>query len=380
MTPDATVPKIGAVTIAPFTANPEALDFDTLYARIGQNTGNYMFTQAMYRNIAAQVEQIGFSFDPDQVNEAYSHVVIPAANWLSAAVNWDFLISRIERLKVPVTTIGIGLQAESTRLDAVQVSDSARRFVEVLSHKSASISTRGQFTSDWLSSVGIHNTVVTGCPSLYMNVATPGAPDSADGGVVLQSTRYQMSRAALDSAGLNSRIFRLVGELDLDMIYQSEIEEIGYLVYGKGFERLTMHGGPLLPALYGLPGMEEMQAFLDRHGKVFFSISDWAAYVKTKRLVAGTRLHGAILALNAGVDALLFPHDSRTQELVEFAAIPTMAFDTFEAALRGNDLASLGLGSAREAFRLRRARNAVIYQKFLAENGLAWQENTQDLP
>ena len=58
------------------------------------------------------------------------------------------------------------------------------------------------------------------------------------------------------------------------------------------------------------------------HGKVFFDVSDWMDYYKGFDFVIGTRIHGTMLALQAGTPALCIAHDSRTLELCQTMKMP----------------------------------------------------------
>jgi hypothetical protein len=181
-----------------------------------------------------------------------------------------------------VITIGIGLQAETRDRARVEVSDSAAALAKFMGRKAPFLSTRGDFTRDWLRSIGVQNAVTTGCPSLYMQL-NPVDPINADDGfdpdgVVLQATRYGMSQAFSVRAGVNQTLFRLAGTLGLDMIYQSEPEEIDALLHGAASTQMNNTGAVYLPTLYGLTDKAAFDFWLNRHGKVFFDLDVWAGY------------------------------------------------------------------------------------------------------
>jgi hypothetical protein len=55
---------------------------------------------------------------------------------------------------------------------------------------------------------------------------------------------------------------------------------------------------------------------------VFFNYPDWVLFMRGMRFCLGTRIHGTVAALLAGVPALLICHDSRTTELARSMNIP----------------------------------------------------------
>ncbi|MFC3529671.1 polysaccharide pyruvyl transferase family protein [Paracoccus mangrovi] len=362
--------RIGIVSIAPGAPDPSGMSFDWYMTRFGRNTGNYMFTQAMFRQLTGELHHLSFDFDVSRIGEEFDHLVIPAANWMNEKSDWTAMADWIEAAPVPVTVIGLGLQASSQDLAEVKVSDSAIRLARVLSSKSPHISVRGDFTRDWLLSIGVRNVVTTGCPSLYMRLNDPALARN-EGELVLQSTRYYMTQAFLNHPGTNRDVFGLAGKYDTHMIYQSEFNEIERMVFGRVTEGTP--GEALMPALYGLETDADYHAYLARRGHVFCDLDEWSGFLQGTAGVIGTRLHGSILALNSGVPAILIPHDSRTGELVDFAAIPTIHPEGIASYTRA-DLHAVLHGADIGRFLDTRSRNGLIYRQFLRDCGLDCRE------
>lgn len=361
--------RIGVVCISPSVERPEAMPFHQLYNAVGKNTGNLMFTQAMFRQLAGTVTRIGFSFNTDQINQKFDSIVIPAANWLNSHTDWTWFIKLIERIEIPVITIGIGLQAQTLDKSAVMVHPTSIELAKTLSQKAASISTRGNFTRDWLHSIGITNVVATGCPSLYMKVGETEEKSNRDG-LIIQSTRFHMSEKFLNNPGINHSFYHLAGKFGLDMIYQSEMEEMEYLVFANDDSYILPDSHSNLVALYGFSNSSDYKRYLDVHGKVFFDINRWANFLKTHTGVIGTRLHGTILALNMGLPAILIPHDSRTAEVAEFAKLPTINLANRFDSLSEKVLLDLLKESNVEEYLTTRQINLKVYLEFLASNNI----------
>lgn len=360
--------RIGVVGIPRRLPDAARESFEDLYGAIGRNTGNYMFTEAMFRQLEGQVEPIGFGFDPDIVNAEFDAVAIPAANWLNESSDWTFLVERIERLTIPVVMIGVGLQVSSESTAKVRVHESALELVRAVAARSASISTRGEFTSDWLRQQGFRNVVTTGCPSTYMKQSARS--DGSGSGLVLQSTRYGATRGFAASSGLNSQLFKLAAKHDIDMLYQSEPEELEALLLTAGAASLDRLDDGLLADTYGVQSDADARAYVTRRGQTFVELDSWSRWITHRSGQFGTRLHGAILALNSGVPAVLAPHDSRTAEVARFAHIPTFTFDdkrdlslpVIEEAIEMADMAD---------YYATRSANQVMYQEFLRANGFS---------
>lgn len=359
--------KIGIVSIERGIDTQQNIVADVLYEAIGKNTGNLMFTEAAFHLLSGDTKHIGFSFNPDDVNKSCDIVVVPAANWLNKFANWDWLIDLLEKLKVPVVVIGLGLQSSSLDIGEVDVSDSAIRLARFFARSAPLISVRGNFTRDWLHSIGIGNVVTTGCPSLYMNIFGDLA-QAPSNRIVLQATRYGVSKAFAEKPSIDQKLFRDAARFDMPMIYQSEMEEIFALIYGRPEEDTAK--AEALASLYGLESAARFEEYLRRNGKVFLDLKAWSQFVQQGRGVVGTRLHGSIIALNSGRPAVLVPHDSRTAEVADFAAIPTLdktaflkmeTLDDYLDALRNADV---------DKYVERRTTNQTSFRSFLEHCGL----------
>ena len=364
--------RIGVVSINPAVANRVAeLNFKALYDAVGMNTGNLMFTTAMYNQLEGDVRQVDFLFDPASVNEDFDVIVIPAANWLNLSDDWDWLTGLIEQLEIPVVTIGIGLQSDKTDLNRIRINASCERLIRVLSSKAAYISTRGFLTTRYLQSIGVMNVVTTGCPSIYMQLQPQSSVEQTGSPTVIQSTRYFFSSEEAQSDNLNNALFNASGKHGYDMVYQSEAEEMEYLL--KPGPEIALETDRLsgLAQLYSFTDITRLKSYLDQHGRVFLDLDKWSTYLTSKERVLGTRLHGAIIALNSGTPAILLAHDSRTSEMIDFAGIPTIspAFfaGNFSPARMKRAFSEVDI----ERYESVRSSNFRIYQQFLEANGLS---------
>ncbi len=368
--------RIGVVSISPNVDITAEMTFDDLYVKLGRNSGNLMFTQAMFSLLEGDVKHIGFSFDPVSVNRDFDVVVVPAANWLNKNANWDFLAERLELLEIPIVAIGLGLQADTTNIDDVVVSESALRLAKVFSKSAPNISVRGEFTRAWLESVGIQNVVVTGCPSLYMNIFNTDE-DIYGQDVTLQSTRYAIGPGMLKSNGINRKLFYFCGEFGMPMVYQSEPEEMEFLTHGKRIEALEPNKQKWLVELYGKSNVSELEVFLREKTRIFVNLNQWSEFVRGCCGVLGTRLHGSIIALNSGRPAVLIPHDSRTAEAADFAGIPIANGPDVVKMNSVDELRQLLSAVKLEKYKDVRSKNRAVFLQFLSDSGL--KPNAQNM-
>jgi hypothetical protein len=169
------------VSIPPSFDPSDPMGIDALYQAIGRNTGNLMFTNAVWRQVAWDHAEYSFSLDPDRVNQRFDQVIIPAANWLYEKFDvFGGLAAGVEKLRVPVILIGLGAQAGLEKAIPV-LPEGTVRLLRAVSERSALIGTRGEFTNSVLAHYGIHNYQSIGCPSLFL--ARPTPRESADLGI-----------------------------------------------------------------------------------------------------------------------------------------------------------------------------------------------------
>lgn len=363
--------RYGIVSIAPLQTAADHSSMKSLYAAIGYNAGNLLFTNAVFRQLEGEKTRLSYRFNPEQANESFDAVVIPAANWINAKMDLGYLATAIEGLKIPVVVIGIGAQGRDYGTD-ITPTDGTQRFLKAVFDRSASVSVRGEFTQKVLEAMGYRNTRVTGCPSLYCDFRDFNATTREKFKLqrcLLHATRfYAGDRVFVDADGPNQRLFRFAFRRRLNYLYQSEFEEMA-LVFGlETLETLAKRPLEFLKKIYRVEKPEKLMRYIRTHGRSYLDVDRWTDDVARYCFVYGTRLHGTIMALNSGVPATLLWHDSRTREIADFAAIPSL--DAERA-----DISAKGLKRAYETADLdryyrRRAENSEAYAAFLKENGI----------
>ncbi|MEO1150797.1 MAG: polysaccharide pyruvyl transferase family protein [Pseudomonadota bacterium] len=351
--------------------------FEHLYQAAGQNTGNLLFSTAVWRQLAAERKRVGFRIDPDKINERYDALVIPAANWINPGTDLGMIADSIEKLTIPVVIIGLGAQSVGVDDDPkVPMPAGTERLLRLIAERCHSLSVRGAFTKRVLSAYGIDNVTVTGCPSLYVDFGPTPKPRRAAPfdltRCLLHGTRYGVQKpdfTALPKSDINRALYRFAFAHALDLLYQSEPEEIALLL---GFDDDSAARTPAqekhLQNVYGATSIDAVEAYVHAHGKVFTGMQVWSKAIRAYQFILGTRLHGTIMALNSGVPASLITHDSRTAEIADFACIP--AIDGRTAVLSQATIKDAYERFDMAPYQTRRTQNRKRYHQFLTDNGL----------
>ena len=315
----------------PFTV----ADADTTYRQnlIGNNTGNLVFSQSVYRLLSAagaNVETSGLARShPRVINSRFDHVVIPLANAFRSTYieTLEALSNLIEQLTIPVTVLGVGSQAslKGVYKDADTVDPTTTRFVRAVLNHSPSIGVRGEHTRDYLKSLGFgdEHVKVIGCPSMFMygpnlKVEPKVESLSSDSPIAFNVSPYvpEMGPLSLYAA-----------EHFPNLVYMAQnIQTLELMLYGSYPKGKRMNA----MAASGAPITLEHPLIRSDRVRFFLDPKTWFEHLEQYDFSFGTRIHGNIAALLAGTPALLLAHDSRTLELAEYHEIPHRTITSIE--------------------------------------------------
>ncbi|MFC7623320.1 polysaccharide pyruvyl transferase family protein [Microlunatus sp. GCM10028923] len=290
---------------------------------IGGNTGNLVFSQSVRRLLSTERAQITtglFRHPPDRINAEFDHLVIPLANAFrpNYTGQLDRLSELLEQLTIPVTVVGVGAQATlgGRRRDAEVLDRAVSRFVRAVLRQSPTIGVRGEFTLEYLTSLGFaaDEVEVIGCPSMFMY-----GPD-------LKVNRKVDTLTAESPIALNiSPYVAALGPISLDhaerypnLVYQAQNWQTLELMINGDYpmgERAKMR-------TTGVPVTLDHPLIRQNRVRFFLDPRTWFEHLAQYEFSFGSRIHGNIAALLAGTPALVLAHDSRTLELAQYHRIP----------------------------------------------------------
>ncbi|WP_405629561.1 polysaccharide pyruvyl transferase family protein [Streptomyces sp. NBC_01174] len=288
------------------------------------NAGNLIFSDASHKILTtprAEVFSNGIRTDPSaagRINEEYDVFVVPLANAFRPTFERPLkrMTQLIKKLRIPVVVLGVGAQADlkydATRLKAME--PTVREFVTEVLNRSASIGVRGEFTEQYLKNMGFRDVEVIGCPSMFMNGETFTLEKKSESLTAESRISVNGSHSAVRSHGLDAIIrqaherypnLRFVGQnlLEAQLLHWRETSNpIG--------AQTSMPTHPSHP--------------MYREGKVrlYVDPATWIDELRAFDFSFGSRIHGNIAALLAGVPSTVLCSDSRTLELCRYFGIP----------------------------------------------------------
>lgn len=345
-----------AIIGTPGYVSEDGLSTDQKMVLVGQNTGNLVFQYAVRKILKGRQIFAWPSFGGYESVRDAGLAIFPAANHLRiGGVSEDFL-EYLESIESPVVLIGLGVQStlgeppeDILKLlvtDPLQV-----RFLTWLRGLGGPIGVRGELTAHVLSLAGVESRV-TGCPSLFLNRSkklgvaiarslrnlAEGCSEAPSWQPYVASRRPKVAvTAAATFEVFNSqnpqlveierRLLRLAIESGGLYVQQSGGSEVIDISRGR-FALASESATTSVARILGWASREsEFNTVFPRASRVFFDVLPWLNAVAKHDLSIGTRLHGNMLGIAAGIPAVFIPHDSRTQELIETMKVPWISQD-----------------------------------------------------
>jgi hypothetical protein len=317
---------------------------DALFRASGGNLGNFAFVEALWRHLSPNAQLLPWHVSPAEAREKCDLLVFAAANQLGSHTDLDWLANHFEKIGLPIVVVGLGAQA-SNMASVVQLSPGTERWARVIASlaptNNPNIGVRGDFTRRALETLGLGDrAAIMGCPSNFLN-------DRPDFYSVLQRNLAKRridrlcaaagSRHFASARDVERSLARLVGETGGLYVAQAEIEMVSFArgeiesIDPAELEAIRNFVTPSLPLKYFL-------VWRQRHAVCFADATSWMDAVRNCDFAVGARIHGVVLAIQAGVPGGVIAHDSRTLELSQTMAIPVRSGAEIPANLGLADL------------------------------------------
>lgn len=345
-------------------------EFDVLGQNtIGNNSGNLLFAHAVYKHLSRDNVHIDVNRyrshpnDADLINDKYDMFVIPLANAFRRGFVKQLrpLTKLISQLKIPCVVTGVGVQTDfKSGFDGIKdIEDDVKAFVSAILDKSSSIGVRGDYTNEYLRSLGFRDVETIGCPSFYLY------------GAQLNVVKKNKRPIAV-SYNLTPRMPANVGSFFERLMI--DYPDHSYVAQDKVDLELLLMDKPFSVGKFDkLPSNPLHPSLRNGNAMMFSDVSSWINKLKHFDFTVGTRIHGNIFSLHAGVPSFLIAHDTRTLELAEYLKIP---FRRSSEVDDSTTLEELYLEADYSEMHSSQVNRFERYQSFLSRNGIKtiWEE------
>lgn len=277
------------------------------------------------------LEKSGWS--PERISEELSTrfdlVVFSTANAIRPNLNPGCTAQVLDALRTDFIVLGMGMQNPLPQTTD-PLHPNLIQLLEVCNRKAKVFGVRGRETENWLKSVGFNRAKALGCPSMYVypeNILGIAAPDPA------------RVASAITGGYINGRVPRSSAIIGLF----------------KGFDaHYVMQEEMAIWKMQGLLGADQ-DIYNDATGEVrrdvlnsvlkdihdeampfssyrwFQDPNAWRIFASRFDFYLGDRLHGGIVALQAGVPAIMMAEDRRVIEIADFFRIPRISLREAES-------------------------------------------------
>ncbi len=292
----------------------------------GGNIGNMIFTNSIARTLLVDDDTVIDYLDlrnrklddayAAYVNETYDYFLIPLANAFKST-NYDELMiitDFVKKLKIPCCIIGVGIQRTISKARFSEVyphCEEAKAMVAAVLEKSPMIGVRGELTGEFLQDLGFlpeKDFTVIGCPSMFTYGDTlPEIKPSllTKDSVISFNSKVEFEK--LDGYRPFVEFAKRNMELFPNMIYvQQQIDDVR-MIYLDSIKQ----------DLRGQKNYDVDKAVS------FTNIPAWIEYFRDNvDFSFGSRIHGNVAAILAGVPSVAVPFDRRVLELAQYHNIP----------------------------------------------------------
>lgn len=358
----------GLAPTAELAPHSAPIEIDKL---VGGNTGNLAFCYAIAKQLGfpaqkSWLEERSALFNKNNIG------VLTLANQIGPHADMNYFAEILTRHEARL--VGVGLGAQAPKEGPVAVPEGTKRWLEIIRDRAPTsapnVALRGGFTKSVLDFVGLgDNAIVTGCPTLFIS------PEKELGKSIERRWTGAPKRIAVaaghPSWGHLAKLERtLINFLDgrQDYIVQSPLSMIEF---GRGIgaavtgEQFRIFKDWLIPESSDV----DFENWRLDHAVSFFSASAWMEHLKRFDFVVGVRIHGVMLALQAGIPALCIVHDARTRELCQTMLVPYVEVSEVIGGVDFERLAASFKFDADE-FDSNRLTLAARYINFLQSNQL----------
>lgn len=344
-----------------------------LFDKVGHNTGNLAFHYALEKILTPNLPVLSWDADNKIISDFGGVGVIPCANQIGSHANYGWFAEKLSKLNNNFVSIGLGAQGEiGGPLPEVPKGsiDWVREIIEHAPSNGANIALRGDYTLSVLEKYGINKSLaVLGCPTLFIN-------PSRDLGKIINSRIKEPQRIAVTAGAtgwkklmkIERSLFSLVTVTNGAYIGQAPLNMIQFT---RGEAASMPHKMLYELRDYLSPEMTLGDLIKWSHSRtsVFFNVPAWMEFYRRFDLVIGPRIHGVMLALQAGVPGVCIVHDTRTLELCQTMKVPYITAKDYEEGISRKDLLGI-MNFDYQDFDNNRRKLANNYMNFLLGNNL----------
>jgi hypothetical protein len=330
--------KIGILGSQGTVFESNKLNTTDFLSRVGANTGNLVFQYAVYKAIKEDKISVGtdIPWDTNIVRENCRLLVVPSANFIRENFDISGYVNFLEKCKLPLLFLGIGAQADNYLKKDFNLHPSVLKLIELFKNSSTGVGVRGEYTGEILNNFGYKDSVIIGCPSNFLN-NDAGLPDKIQKKwksetITIATTGDEPWPKNNDKQIAERILFQWA--FDSKGIYvQQSVDPLVRAIRGANpYDEVNNRDSLILnlhKALAPSIDIKDFTRFITSSVRLYSDIGQWMEDLSRFDLSIGLRLHGNMVPFQSGCPSIWIYHDSRTKELIDTMALPSISLDNF---------------------------------------------------
>lgn len=283
-----------------------------------RNTGTYLMTDTLKKIIDADDLIPRFYEFREPVEIVVTNILHRISSNLKVDLAyWDRILKYADK----VIPLSLGFAFE--RGEIAPLNKELKNLLERLAERTE-LGVRTEYDAEYLNSYGIKNVRVIGCPSLFYHMNRDFKIE--DNNFIVNRINFNFTT---DFANLGISQKDAV-EIHWEMLryfkqkHEEDAFQIDFTMQKPPFAEICDIHSILLT--YG-----EVHSFYSDCGRYFYSVKDWIEGIKGKDdFSIGSRFHGNIAAILAGVPTLMVNVDKRMKGMNNFYKIPSIDIKEFD--------------------------------------------------
>lgn len=282
-----------------------------------RNTGTYLMTDSLKKIVDADACIPRFYEFHEHVDTVVTNILHRIGGNLKVDIPyWENILHHADR----VAPLSLGFAFENGKIAPIDAS--LKRLLQMISER-IEIGVRTDYDAEFLNDEGIKNVRVIGCPSMFYHMDRDFRVD--DSSCSMDSVNFNFT-SDFGNLGISQRDAVEI-HWKLLLWFKWQYEQLPVRVH------LTMQKLPFAEICdmhtillsYG-----EIHSFYKDCGRYFYSVEDWIRALKKEHFSMGSRFHGNVAAILAGVPTLMVNVDNRMKGMNDFYKIPSIDIREFD--------------------------------------------------
>lgn len=305
--------------------------FDATLERCGLNTGNLIFQYATWSALQHPKFSVNLASDPEWIRQNADVLFIPAANQINPEWDLQDWADFVEAVDLPIVMVGLGAQTQIGGTAKLLLKPGTMNYLAAIAERTSHIGVRGEFTADVLNHLGIKNSVVTGCPSNFLNPNISGdsiasqLKNASNGS--LRKTCYVFGTMEPETREAEKSLYAIAKAENSDYVYQTNPRILKSLHNDNVDLASIDYFDWECSILDSASSLERYTDNILNKGRFYTSAVTWIDQAAHYSLVYGMRIHGNIAAIQGGGLGICVAFDSRTLELATTMGYPYIPMD-----------------------------------------------------